>query len=562
MTGNYFTLKLLAKRLNEVLPGRHLTGAFSQERDELVLATDADPSHIVISCRHGENCLFLHPGYARARSNTANLMEPAAGKNIHAVSTDPNDRVVSITLDGSLALACQFFGGRANVVLVDGEGRTVESFRKSRTDEAPRPPAEAGTPLFDIVRLQQLVETSADHLVSKVIRQAVPQLGPDLTRELMVRSNLPDDVHARDLPPSGISRLITALGELLGELDNARPVVYDGPEGSAPLFSPIPLRSVEGRQPREFDDIHDAVRFTVYRRRALLVADRERSGILDTLQKEIDRLDRAIRSLDEGHSEHERADLYERYGSLLLAHPDAVPRGASSLDIDDGPTHHVIQLDPRINATRNAQRYYDRAKRARAARNEARLRRPPLLERRTLALQLLEDVGQLRSRDDMKTFAANHEEEFMAFGIGPKAREREQIPFRIFTVDGGFEVWAGKSSENNDLLTLRHAKPNDLWFHARGAGGSHVVLRVGTGSGDPGKRARQQAASIAAYYSKMRNAGTVPVAMTRKKFVRKPRGAPPGTVALEREEVLFVPPQLPMEESSAASVRRTGPRWR
>jgi predicted ribosome quality control (RQC) complex YloA/Tae2 family protein len=562
MTGNYFTLKLLTKRLNEVLPGRRLTGVFSQERDEIVLATDADPSHIVISCRLGENCLFLHPGYARARSNTASLMESAVGKNIHAVSADPNDRVVSITLDGPLALVCQFFGGRANVVLVDGEGRTVESFRKSRTDEASRPPAEAGTPLFDIVRLQQFLETSADHPVSKVIRQAVPQLGPDLTRELMVRSNIPDDAHAGDLPPSGISRLITALGELLGELDNARPVVYGGPEGSAPLFSPIPLRSFEGRGRREFDDIHDAVRFTVYRRRALLVADRERSGILDTLQKEIDRLDRGIRSLDEGHSEYERAGLYEQYGGLLLAHPDPVPRGASSVEIDDGPTRRVIQLDPRIDAARNAQRYYDRAKRARAAHTEAGLRRPLLLERRTLALQLLEDIGQLRSRNDLKAFAADHEEELTAFGIGPKARERKQIPFRIFTVDGGFEVWAGKSSENNDLLTLRHAKPNDLWFHARGAGGSHVVLRVGTASGEPGKRARQQAASIAAYYSKMRNAGTVPVAMTRKKFVRKPRGAPPGTVALEREDVLFVAPQLPVEESSGAGVPRTEPKPR
>jgi len=558
MTGNYFTLKLLTKRLNEILPGHRLTGAFSQERDELVLVTDANPSHIVISCRHGENCLFLHPGYARARSNTANLMEPAAGKIIHAVSTDPNDRVVSITLDGSLTLACRFFGGRANVVLVDGEGRTAESFRKSRTDEAPRPPAEAGTPLIDIVRLQHVLAASADQPVSKVIRQAVPQLGPDLTRELLVRTNLPDDAHAGDLPPSGVSRLIATLGDLLGELDDARPVVYGGPEGSAPLFSPVPLRSFEGRERRTFDDIHDAVRFTVYRRRALLVADRERSGILDTLQKEIDRLDRAMGSLDEGRSEYERADLYELYGSLLLAHLDAVPRGASSVDIDDGPTHHVIRLDPRINATRNAQRYYDRAKRARAAHNEARLRRPPLLERRSLALQLLEDVARLRSRDDLKAFAGDHERELAAFRIGPKAREREQIPFRIFTVDGGFEVWAGKSSENNDLLTLRHAKPNDLWFHARGAGGSHVVLRVGTGSGEPGKRARHQAASIAAYYSKMRSAGTVPVAMTRRKFVRKPRGAPPGTVALEREEVLFVPPQLPVEASSAGTLH-TGP---
>lgn len=559
MTGNYFTLRLLAKRLNEVLPGQRLTGVFSQERDELVLVTDADPSHLVVSCRLGENCLFLHPGYARARSNTADLMEPAAGRNIHAVSADPNDRVVSITLDGSLALVCQFFGGRANVLLVDGEGRTVESFRKSRTDETPRPPTEAGNPLIDTVRLQHLIQASADHPLSKVIRQAVPQLGPDLTRELMVRSDLPDNARGGDLPPAGMSRLITALGGLLAELDTGRPVVYGGPDGSVPLLSPVPLQSFEGREQRAFDDIHDAVRFAVYRRRALRIADRERSVILDALQKEIDRLDRALRSLDEGRCEYERSDLYERYGGLLLSHLDAVPRGASSVDIEDGSTHSVIPLDPRISATRNAQRYYDRAKRARAARNEAALRRPPLLERRALALQLLDDVSQLRSCDDLRVFAADHEEELTAFGIGPKAREREQIPFRIFTVDGGFEVWAGKSSENNDLLTLRHAKPNDLWFHARGAGGSHVVLRVGTGSGEPGKRARQQAASIAAYYSKMRNAGMVPVAVTRKKFVRKPRGAPPGTVALDREEVLFVPPRLPAEESSAASVPHTRP---
>jgi predicted ribosome quality control (RQC) complex YloA/Tae2 family protein len=226
------------------------------------------------------------------------------------------------------------------------------------------------------------------------------------------------------------------------------------------------------------------------------------------------------------------------------------------VEVNDGEARHVIELDPRITAVRNAQRYFDRAKRARAARDEARLRRPQLVERRSLALQLLEGVGQLRSREELKVYAAERREELTAFGIGPKAREREQIPFRIFTVDGGFEVWAGKSSENNDLLTLRHAKPNDLWFHARGAGGSHVILRVGTGAGEPGKRARQQAASIAAYYSKMRNAGSVPVAMTRKKFVRKPRGAPAGTVALEREEVLFVPPQLPAGGSSDAHTRR------
>ena len=106
-------------------------------------------------------------------------------------------------------------------------------------------------------------------------------------------------------------------------------------------------------------------------------------------------------------------------------------------------------------------------------------------------------------------------------------------------------MWAGKSSQNNDLLTMKHARPNDLWFHARGSGGSHVVLKSGSGKGEISKRAIEEAASIAAYYSKMKNASTVPVAMTERKYVRKPKGAPPGTVTLEREKVLFVEPRLP-----------------
>ncbi len=133
-------------------------------------------------------------------------------------------------------------------------------------------------------------------------------------------------------------------------------------------------------------------------------------------------------------------------------------------------------------------------------------------------------------------------------GIGEKGTAREELPFRLFTVDGGFEVLVGKNSSNNDLLTMKYARPNDLWFHARGAGGSHVLLKVGSAKGEPGRKAKEQAAALAAYYSKMRNATIVPVAMTEKKYVRKPKGAPAGTVVLDREKVMFARPALPSAE--------------
>ncbi|HET9887664.1 MAG TPA: fibronectin-binding domain-containing protein, partial [bacterium] len=89
------------------------------------------------------------------------------------------------------------------------------------------------------------------------------------------------------------------------------------------------------------------------------------------------------------------------------------------------------------------------------------------------------------------------------------------------------------------------ASPRDIWFHARGAQGSHAVLRISSGKGEPTKAILQAAAAIAAHHSKARNSKLVPVAYTEKRFVRKPRGAPVGTASMQREKVIFVEPKLP-----------------
>jgi predicted ribosome quality control (RQC) complex YloA/Tae2 family protein len=165
--------------------------------------------------------------------------------------------------------------------------------------------------------------------------------------------------------------------------------------------------------------------------------------------------------------------------------------------------------------------------------------------------ELLDRVSDVQTYDQLAEFTANSGGQLKKLGYkglpGEAREKREEAPFRIFTVTGGFQVWVGKNSENNDLLTLKYARPNDLWFHARGSSGSHVVLRTGTGKGEPSRRALEETAGIAAFYSKMKNAKHVPVAMTERKYVRKPRGAPAGTVTIEREKLLFVNPKLPGE---------------
>ena len=114
-----------------------------------------------------------------------------------------------------------------------------------------------------------------------------------------------------------------------------------------------------------------------------------------------------------------------------------------------------------------------------------------------------------------------------------------------YALPEGFEALAGKTDADNDLLSLQTANPNDLWFHVRGLPGSHVILRHPDGA-TPDSAAIKQAAAIAAWHSKARNAGTVPVCYTEVRHVGKPRGAKPGSVAIKREKIIKIRPALPM----------------
>jgi predicted ribosome quality control (RQC) complex YloA/Tae2 family protein len=124
-----------------------------------------------------------------------------------------------------------------------------------------------------------------------------------------------------------------------------------------------------------------------------------------------------------------------------------------------------------------------------------------------------------------------------------KERNTEPDVWR-YVLSDGWEALAGRTDADNDLLSLKAARANDLWFHVHGLPGSHVVLRGPDGAAaDSGLI--KQAAGIAAWHSKARTAGVVPVSCTEAKNVSKPRGAKPGTVFIKREKIIKVRPAIP-----------------
>lgn len=229
----------------------------------------------------------------------------------------------------------------------------------------------------------------------------------------------------------------------------------------------------------------------------------------------------------------ETAKRLRTAADLLLAHAYSVARGTSEIDLVDfeGGTHH-LQLDPAMSGAANAQAWYAEARK----RDRAAERLPALIEANRQTVAALEDRLQ-RAR-------AGEAIDLPAPPSKPGQRRVEQkLPYRRYRTSGGLEVRVGRNSRANDELTLRHAAPDDIWMHARAAGGAHVVLRWSDPDANPPRRDLEQAAMLAALHSKARHSGVVPVDWTRRKYVRKPRKAAAGSVSVERVKTLFVRPE-------------------
>lgn len=238
-------------------------------------------------------------------------------------------------------------------------------------------------------------------------------------------------------------------------------------------------------------------------------------------------------------------------GHLLLARHSEVRRGDRTVTLtgfDGEPVE--VELDPALGPVENAERLYSEARR-----RERAVRRLPAEIRRTEAAgrRLREALARLE--------ASGPDPQLWRLAGGRPSAERRRrgapaeappLPYRRLRSSGGLEIRVGRGARANDELTFHHSAPEDIWLHARQARGAHVILRWGKKGENPPRRDLAEAAVVAAVHSEARHSGTVPVDWTRRKYVRKPRGSPPGAVVPERVQTLFVTPDTGLVERLGA----------
>ena len=508
---------LIAEVLRDLaprLPAERLAWRFPDDRTA-VLPLAGDVSLWIVS-RPPNPRMGLRPGAPEAsRSRSpfqAQLAAHAVGPLLAAEQAGL-DRVATLRFgagDGfvprpAVDLVLELTGRNANLLLVDLEGRIVGVERQVSSDRnryrelrsgiryRPPPPYRKLDPRdVDDGTLHQALAGKDAKEVRKVIDGIGPQLGAAL--EASVQPG-PDGATSTAALVREIRRMVPAPADYLAQADVA-----------------VDVGAVR-REER------------LARWRAIVRSEVERE--LRVARKRRDDAEQAIRA---------EADATElrREADLLLAYAHTVPPGAATVTLTDfDGAERAVTLDPRLDAPANARARYDRAKRREARAERARRQLADLRQEARDAEARRDGIDALPEAD-LRRAAEAVERDKSAKRAGPSA------PGVRFRDPRGFEVIVGRNARENDIVTFRLARSRDLWFHAQGFRGSHVVVR------SEGREVPFEtvlfAARLAAGYSEARDEDGVPVDYTQRKHVWKVKGGPAGAVHFSQHRTVFVTP--------------------
>jgi predicted ribosome quality control (RQC) complex YloA/Tae2 family protein len=550
MINNYYTIREIINESVPYLESAVIVSCYTQERNRLILTLEGkDKKSLVISCEPRQNFLYLRDVLHRARRNTYEALGGVTGRTITNIQLHRSDRQVLCTLDDNKSILIQLFGPHANVLLTDQRHTILDAFLRpnEHIGKQRQEPKELTPHPGQFKDFVSSLFPDTGGTLKEAFKKTLPIFGSILHRELCARAEVDIDMLVTDFTERQRAAVWDAYIELSDELHEPTPRLYY--EGGVPVaMGLIHLAQYFGKPERPFRFASDAIRTFINVTHKQRSIESEKRDVATRLANEIRKADRALRAITSELDREDRAAEYERTGTLLLSSPHVETKGKDVIEVEDINTPGstvTVQVDPKLSIIQNAERYFERARKSRQSRIESARRVESVRKRSENLHTLSEALDRVGDSKELRTFIGQNQKLLHAIGIRMRKDTKEELPFRVFRVAGAFEVWAGKSNTNNDLLTMKYAKPHDLWFHARGASGSHVVLKTGGTKDTVPKEAIEQAAAIAAFYSKMKTSKLVPVAMTERKYVRKRKGDPPGTVILSREKVILIEPKLP-----------------
>ncbi len=526
---NYYELIYLKRELKNKLTDGKIEQAVSPHKNflEFFVQTENNRYRLEFSSAPGNIALFLDSYRGAKKSNTINFFEYIYGVNIIDVTIPETDRWVFIHFENGYKLHFRLFSNQANAFL-SNNGIIKEVYKEYDAigEETPEP------------KVLNLYEPKGD-ISKKSTKNKLTSFNLMLPRQ-----NLEELIEIHNLEEASEDKLEDFVRNMVEEMEE-RPVFRLLENGETTLLSKemLPLETK-----KEFDTVNELIldRYKNYAHSQRL--KQRKSSLVKSLERRIKQLGSGLQNLYQADKSLDRAEKYEQWGHILMANAHLGNVNAEEIEVDD--LYHegekvTIPLDREKDIPENAQRYYKKAKSAERSYEEALKRIPKMENEKKQAEQLLAEAQEITNLWEFQDWEDEHEKELAPFRGQKSSGEEEQLPFHTLQIQG-YPVWIGKSAKSNDELVQR-AHKEDVWMHARGVAGSHLVIRMGNEKSMPPKKVLLEAASYAAYNSKARGTNLAPVIITKKKYVRKPKGSAPGAVVVDKEDVEMVTPKKPQK---------------
>ncbi|HYG16708.1 MAG TPA: NFACT RNA binding domain-containing protein [Bacteroidia bacterium] len=509
---NYFFLRQLTAELDKQLKGALFVEAYSASKQELLL---------LFKTKSGEyfpfkfsflitDTVLSFPAEASSPKHKHPHFRALVSQEVVEVKQHTPERSFHILFANNYYLFIKLFGKNGNVILVNNN-QPEEIFRRQ---------IKADQQLdFGAVNTAKRIETNsiiqADS--AKSLQKQFPFIPADAVEVLENKGffTSPEEIRKN------------TLSAVLNTLEN--PTLYISKAGNNYQLRFFPAGETLAEYTEPITAVNDFARLYLGK----YFFEDKKNRIVQTLKQRKEKLEKEITSKKVKLETIATQTPYKHIADILMANLYQLQKGLEKVNLHDFYTDKEIEirLKKELSPQENAENYYRKAKNQV---KETTVLKENLEKAETELTEITAKLDNALSAADSKALRGMEKDR--------ETVEESSRPslFKEFEMEG-YTILVGKNSENNDVLTQKYAHKNDIWLHARGMAGSHVVIKHKPGKTVP-INILGYAASLAAYFSKGRTDSLCPVIYTEKKYVRKPKGSAPGQVTVEKENVLLVKP--------------------
>lgn len=564
---------IVSQLKNNVIGGR-IDKIYQPEGDEIILGIRSFGNSFKLLITANPS----HPRIHFTQANKSNPLNPPlfcmvlrkhlqSGKIIDI--TQPEfERIVVIHIEslnemGDYSvkrLILEVMGRHSNLILVDENDTILECIKHITHDKSSvrevlpgkkyafPPGTKLDTLKLDKENFNTAVNNNQNNKIQNTIYYSYNGISPIIAGEICFRAGVEPTKIASTLSENEITAVYNSFSGLVDEIkaEHFTPCLVTDDNGKAIEFAAVELTQFFNMQLKSYDSMSLLIEYYYYSKDFHYRIKQKTQDLTKLITQNIERCIKKKEIQQKTFREIENREYLRLCGELITANIYAIKKGMTTVKLANFYSENYEELEISLNGdltpSENAQSYfkkYNKAKRTFTALQEQAKSNDTELE---YLEGVLTSVSNCITEQDIKEIR----QELAAEGYikrinSPKnmKTQKKSSPLHYISSDG-FHIYVGKNNIQNDELTLKFARNNDMWLHTKNIPGSHVIV-VSQGKDIPDSTLNQ-AVQLAAYYSKSRQSSMVPVDFTLKKNVKKPNGAKPGMVIYETNKTAYVTP--------------------